>query len=173
MSVSDVINLQTGDHAGAAIVNPRRFRPLGGNGFHAPSSMYEVGISIAGDASAGNAQLIISPDDRFEQLLALVQVSMTSATGAIEVFFQMSTNNVFTRGFVDAAPLDGINSFNNAVWNPPPLLGFDEARVVTLNPGVGPVLTTFWYVYNFNIQASKKVPMYQLLANLPRSGTAE
>lgn len=173
LTVSDTINLHTGVHAGGAIVTPRRYRPLGGDGFSAPLSMYEVGISLAGNGSGGIAQLIIEPDERFESLLILCQMTMTSATAAIECFFQLSIDSVFSRAFIDAVPLDSMQSFNSASWNPPPILAFTDARIIIPEPGVGPVLTTSWFVYNFNIRASELTPMQTILASLPRSSEVQ
>lgn len=149
--------------------------PLGGNGFTAPQSMYEIQATLAGDVSGGTNKITFTQDPRFSSLLTLANNTYVGNTGPIEVGFEMRNTapaGPFARGFSNASPLSTINGVIITVWNPPPIMTMDLWACTTPNVDGDTSNFNAW-VYNFNIRVLEVTPMFQILANLPRPGSMD
>lgn len=167
MAVSSSVTLPAQPTAGESV-----YRPLGGDGWAAPHSLVTCHVSLAGDASGGNSDIQITPDQRFGSIFALLNTNTEGASAAIECIWELGDNSIqdpAAIGFVNAAPVDSLNGANHCSWDPPPL--WNPKRVVNTIPNTnGDTHHLRVWIYQFNIRAAEVVPMFQLLANLPRSG---
>jgi len=166
MTVSDVFRLPAQPGTGTS-----RFVPLGGNGFNAPKSMWEVAASLAGDVSGGLNQITVNFDTRFRSIVTLSNIVVTGAAAGIEVTHQMrdsENSGPFARAFSNAIPI-GLNSLSLSVWNPPPIMTMDSFDAITANVDGDSMILNLW-MYNFDIRVLERAPMWQILANLPRGG---
>ncbi len=145
------------------------YRPLGGNGFTSPKSMYLFDIASTGDATGGDNTVTVFRDERFENIASFLQVQTNG--GAIQILLNVSTHNV-GRGIHigPTVPITG-DTFSALSWTPPLLI--DSQKWALQTPNVDTQALRFkGIVYNFNIFASEKTPLSLLLASMPRSPSA-
>lgn len=134
--------------------------------------MFVAHIQIAGDVSGGNAVLTVVSDPRFEGLVTHCSGTVWGATAAenylIEVGTRQSGQGVRNAGqtfFSDFAL--GQAQFD---WDPPAIIDSSQVQVTYANTD-GDTYHLAVFIYNFKIEASKKVPLNELLSSLPRSGS--
>lgn len=166
MSVAEVVSLPDQPALGSNIQTP-----LGGDGWSAPSSVYEVAISLAGDAGGGTNRITVNFDPRYAGVVTYVQMRNSSASTLLEMectLFPLGRSTPTASAFANAVPVNGLSSINLFTWCPPPLPHF--AQLAATIPNVlGDTLTLFFYLYNFRVQAFEKVPLNIILASLPRA----
>ncbi len=68
------------------------FVPLGGDGYSAPFGMNLVDIDIAGDASAGSAQLQVDMDDRYCASVTLIGMAVAGSNDDQQFRIAFSAN---------------------------------------------------------------------------------
>jgi hypothetical protein len=171
MAIADSFTLPGQPALGSSV-----YTPLGGNGFSAPHSMYDITFQIVGDATGGNIVLAVVYDSRFTGMINWVCVTANSAAGDLGCVNVISTAEPSGQGFQDAAPMlqaSGLALGTTKLWQPPPV-------AFTSTPTFDPTITTTFansnlkefnltmQIYNFAKRAREKTPMYQLAANLPR-----
>lgn len=145
--------------------------PLGGDGFIAPHSMYVLkAIGVDCDAGGGHAEVTTTFDVRYSSLVGSFQVAMVGAGAS--VLFRLGLVDEKLAGIqtVNATGIDGQDSVARCIWNPTPF--FKAGGIKVRAPNVdGDTLTLSAIIYNFDKRASEVVPLSQLLAATPRSGT--
>lgn len=166
MSVSSSLTLPAQPAIGSSF-----FVPLGGDGFTSPMSMFEVAITQDSDASGGTNVATVNFDTRFESVVVRAEIAVDSVTAAADyamVLNQSQSNRIGirTQGQTDFNALVGIN---HAAWDLPPIMNAQNIRFEADN--VDATETAFFscLVYNFNIDASRRMPLAILLASLPRA----
>ncbi len=166
---------QPADGSGAdALLGGLRLIPLGGNGKTAPQLMYVISASLVSDGSGGANSITVNFDPRFKSLVTLVNAVNTSASGAIEVVYELVTtvSNTRFRAFDPAVPVNDLDTLNVSVWNPPPIVDADQ--LVTKVPNVtGDTHIMNAVIYCFNRRVLELTPIYKILANLPRPGVID
>ncbi len=168
MSVSETVNL-TGQPAEEGQI---RIVPLGGNGIQAPKSMYEVQITLSMDASGGECAITFTRDSRWQSICTLFNGTVEGAAAGVEIMFEAQdaeNSGPVARGFANATPIASVVSLNVAVWNPPPIMTMTRWTVRSPNVNGDKLIVNAW-LYNFNRRILELSPMWQILANLPRSG---
>lgn len=166
MSVSVAVTLPAQPAVGSTF-----FVPLGGDGLTSPISMFEVAVNLDSDASGGTNVCTINFDNRFESVVVRAEMAIDSALAAVDyaiVLNQAQSNRVGvrTQGLTNFEALTGIN---HAAWDLPPIMNARNIRFETDN--VDDTETAFYtcLVYNFDIDASRRMPLAILLASLPRA----
>jgi len=170
MAVSNALTLPGSDTNGGLTT----YLALGGNGYTAPQSMFEVSVLTDADASAGNLVFTLTFDARFQSIVTYVRMSGASASTGIEMdcalFPPLPRSQPRAQGFVNAVPVSTLHGTNDYVWNPPPLMGM--GRLIATVPNTnGDNLTVQCYMYNFNINVLQTVPLSIILASLPRGSS--
>ncbi len=145
------------------------YRPLGGDGFTAPRSMYMFDIASTGDASGGDNTVTVFRDERFQNIASFLQVQ-TNGVSRI-VLFNVSTHNVGRGIHIGSTVAITGDSFSALMWTPPLLLDSDSWALQMVNTDTEAVRFK-GIVYNFDIFASEKVPLSLLVASMPRSPAA-
>lgn len=164
--------VQLGDQPGTGRI---RQIPLGGNGKTAPISMYEVQVALANDASGDESTITVNRDPRYTSICTLIGGTVTVPAAGIEMLFEMQdTENAgpISRGFANAVPIASVGGTSIAVWNPPPIMTMTTWRMITANVDGDTAAFQAWF-YNFDRRILELTPMYQILANLPRSGSMD
>lgn len=170
MAVTTTLTLPASDTNGGLTT----YIALGGNGYSAPQSMFEVSVFSAATASGGINQIQVTFDARFQSIVTYVRMSGGSASTALEMdcalFPPLPRNQPRAQGFVNAVPVNGLFTTNDYVWNPPPLMGMGRIHGTVPNIN-GDDLTLQFYMYNFNINVLQQVPLSLILASLPRGSS--
>lgn len=167
MGIGQEFTLPNQPAAGSAV-----YLPLGGNGFLAPHSAYSIDMQITGDASGGGIAFRIDRDERFEHLIQSMMLQV-DGSAAIQYKFEVFRHadsifiNAGTSSATTAANADGAYQ----LWTPPAMIDPSFWRLKVTN--VDGVQVKFkCLIYNFNIEASKKIPLNLLLQNVPRSASS-
>lgn len=169
MSVAETITLPGQPTDGLNI-----FVPLGGDGFIAPHSCYELEATLDGDASGGTNVIYINLDSRFQSLVSLISIHVSGAAANVAFEAQFATQH----GKIPAkywkingdAEFSAVFSKAQAQWMPTPVFGSTRIAAAISNTGVGLNLKLAALVYNFDRRASETVPLTQLLASIPSAG---
>lgn len=145
--------------------------PLGGDGWVAPQSMFEVLVQLASDASGGNSVTTIVRDDRFESVITRAETIISSAAAAADVQFELNTG---ITGRIPAISQSlnhrtALTGSSHKSWDLPPIFEFRNLVCRTDNVDATEVVNLRCWVYNFRISASQRTPLPILLASLPRS----
>jgi len=144
--------------------------PLGGDGWTAPQSAFMVDMQITGDASGGNSVLTIERDNRFEQIVSFLSIESVH-TLALQFALGIRRIPGITIHHVGVAPITTAVSLTSVLWAPPAFI--DPTGWEAVFPNIDTIVSRFrCLVYNFNIQASHKIPLNILLSSLPRSPSA-
>ncbi len=159
MAITQTVVLPAQPAAGDVV-----YVPLGGDGLTSPQSMYEFSIDQTGDASGGNATIEIDRDPRFEQLIDFLNVQAVVTTA---VLWQINIRRDRLRAVVGGSTIPGVLT-SHAMYSPPAII--DPFQWSMTIPNVDLQVSRLkGVVYNFNIQASEKVPLSILLASVRRS----
>ncbi len=169
MAVAETLNLPAQPTTGSSFQ-----RPLGGNGWTAPASVYEIGMSLAGDVTGGNSDMIINFDPRYIGIVTYIELRRNVSAGALEMRLSLIARGAALGPQAEAAfnavPEIDMDSINYCSWNPPPIPSFDSLGARTPNTD-GTTGTLFMFLYNFNIRVLEKIPLNIILASLPRGET--
>lgn len=147
-----------------------QYIPLGGDGWTAPHSVWEVSQLLAGDGGGGNSQITINFDERFQSVVSYVNMRNSNASTAVEMLIQILPRNRSApqlMAFANAVPLLGLTSENLFTWCPPPIVGLGRAISTKVNTS-GDTHIFQMYLYNFDINVLQKVPLNLILSSLPR-----
>lgn len=145
-----------------------RLRPLGGNGLRGPQSLFEVQVTLAGDAGGGASDITVVFDTRFESILLCADNVNTGTALDRTAVFELGSSVPFFG--VGTAQGNAITSQSIASWSPPPIVGRDQVKISTNNiDGDSQVITLL--IYNYQKRASELVPLSVLLSSLPRAAT--
>lgn len=144
---------------------------LGGNGWSAPKSMYEIEFEQDSDSSGGNSVIDIVFDPQYESLLTRVEAVQDSTAGVVEYMFELNFNIAARIPAIAQGAMDRdatLTNTNHASWDPPPIMDATSIRTRLIN--VDDTETSFvrCWIYNFNKGASQVTPLPVLLASLPR-----
>ncbi len=170
MSVTSTVNLPavggTGSHTD--------YIPLAGDGYSSPHSLYEVGVSLAGDAGGGSSTITLGFDPQYMSVLFLVDSHHNLSAAAHEFTFVLRTGDTVgdptsVVRFSTVSILDPNVTLDMAGWSPPPLVRGLRTEVVTDNVDGDNHVLNAW-VYNFRKDAHLRVPLGVLLSSLPRTG---
>ncbi len=145
--------------------------PLGGDGWTAPHSVFEVSVASAGAAGGGNNVVTINFDPRFQSIATYIRGTNDGASTTIEMAFELlqTHNQPSLSAFANAIPVAGVlGTVNLMTWCPPPIPGMRRARMTTTNVD-GDDLLFQMYLYNFNINVLQRVPLNLILSSLPRA----
>jgi hypothetical protein len=142
------------------------YKPLGGNGFTSPQSMFYVTVDSLGIAGGGLNSIQVFKDERFEQLVDF----MTIQGNAGAVIYRMDIfRDLGSRALViDTTSAD--TTISCGTWSPPALIDPESWKVSTANVEDENVKLKM-AIYNFNIRASEKIPLELLLASIRRAAT--
>ncbi len=166
MAVSVIDTLPAQPTAGTST-----YRPLGGDGWSAPHAMYMVLQQLTGDATGGNSTTSLFLDDRFMNVVSLIEIHVTGAGSVREAELQLrsarpSASLFRVRAFGQMLFLSSIGNQQLMTWNPPLLPGAESVVTVTINVDTA-VVNIRAIVYCFQKRALEKVPLNILLAALP------
>ncbi len=173
MSVTATLQLPEQPASGSTI-----WVPLGGNGYTAPHSMFEVDLQLANDASGGDTRLFILTDPRWESIIHRVELVVASSAAQAE--FTLNLNISAIAGFPPKVPmnLSGEMDFSTltgtsaAWWDLPPHIDAQQISCTLDNVDATETSIIRAWVYNFHKDASQRVPLGVLLSSIPRSGNA-
>lgn len=133
--------------------------------------MQVVDTQLLGDASGGNSVITINTDTRFESLITHVEIAQLGA--AVAQNYQLQA---FSRGVTPAYKsygtlflTDVVLGSADATWDPPPLIDTSQLVLTVDNVDGDTMLLAVW-LYNFNVNASKTVPLNMLFESIPRAG---
>lgn len=165
MALSESITLPD-QPAGGSI----EYIPLGGNGFDSPRSAFYGSVNIVGDVSGGLITISVFADPRFEHVVAFLACDkLQEAAAGFRFSIGRASTSIQTEGVTKASGMSG-DDFSSIVYAPVAMI--DATHWALRMTNVDGVDTRFKFlVYNFNIQASLKVPLSVLLASLPRAPT--
>lgn len=153
------------------VLGANAFTPLGGDGWTAPHSVAEVSIGSAGDASAGNNDIILNFDPRFQSIVAYLRLVNASASAGIEMRMTMlpalPRSQPQMQAFANAVPVNALDTTNGFNWSPPPIAHFDRVQARSTNTN-GDQLTLMAYIYQFQRTVLQQVPLNIILSSLPR-----
>lgn len=144
--------------------------PLAGDGFTAPRSAFYGSVLQTGDASGGTIRMTVKRDQRFEHVISFLtaEVLQTSAAG-VRFAVGRANTTINTVGATKANTITG-DAVSALTYAPvamiePTFFELDVENTEDL------VWRFKFLIYNFNVQASFKVPLSILLASLPRAPT--
>lgn len=168
MAVSETVSLPAQPTVGSSV-----FRPLGGNGYTAPQSMFIVdSFQTDGDGSGGLHSMLINSDVRFECVLAAVSINYVGSSTDAPLVCTVKTQNVtgvtYRANFTLVNQAIGSNQARG-LWTPPPIFGMTQLTVQTNNVD-GDDMTVSAVIYNFNRRASELVSLDKLLSSIPSAG---
>ncbi len=170
MSVSDSVTLPAQPTTGST-----QIIGLAGNGRVAPHSMQVAEITLASDASGGDCLLTINLDARYENIVTWCDAQQISAAAASPYQFDLDlrpdTVSIASNG---TSSNDGglvLAGINGASWNPPPLPNMRRIRLTMANVDTETTSLTI-VVFNFEMDASKNIPLQTILSSLPRAGVS-
>lgn len=168
MAVSEEITLPSQPALGENV-----YTPLGGDGWSAPHSVWEVAMSLAGDGSGGNNTLQVNFDPRWQAIVSYVRIANSGASTTIEMMATLlpdpPRSTPQAQAFSNATPVNTLaGGFNVFTWCPPPLPHFRILKTVVPNT-TGDTHTLMFYLYNFQKRVTEKVPLNIILASLPRA----
>lgn len=170
MAVLEQITLPAQPSAGSVV-----YTPLGGDGYTAPSSMYDVSIQATGDATGGNVVLQAIYDPRWTGLINWLCATRDNGAQDIGCLMSLTTAEQTGQGLCDfRLATFGISGGGVCkLWEPPPT-AFTGTQ--TFNPTIsatwansdGSEFNFTMQIYNFRKRAREVTPMYLLAQNLPR-----
>lgn len=168
MSVSSTFALPGQPDAGT-----NTYVPLAGDGYTAPHSLFAVNVTLAMDASGGVANIRITRDPRWEHLVPVIGALNTNTTQD-EMQMDITTalaagGPIFLVGGLAQQRPDGTQA---RVWTPPPIINPLSFQVVAANVDTFQ-LSMSMVVYNFRVDASRKIPLPILLASVPTGGNLQ
>lgn len=168
MSVAETVALPAQPATGLT-----NYTPLGGNGFSAPQSSYNIQVTLACDASGGTNKITVTMDPQFTQLVSYVQTTIAGVAADTE-----SSRSVGFDTFDeihDHRPcLLDAGTTANMLWKPPGVMlyqadsTYDPKVVSTIENVDGDTHFLICRIYNFDKLARQHTPLSVLLANLPR-----
>lgn len=167
MSVTESFTLPAQPNNGGAA----HFRPLGGDGFTAPQSMYLVDdAELEADVSGGTSLISIIMDDQYESLIQSVTLQVTSVADAPLFSFRIrnpaiTDHSVWVNG---AMPI--FNTVARITWVPSPMFGIEKVTFQIDNVDTEDMFASL-VVFNFKKRASELIPLNILLASLPRAAS--
>ncbi len=139
--------------------------PLGGDGFFAPFAAYSLtSLTLAGDASGGQAGMDITLDDRYTSLVAFLAPQVNQVTEA-DLVAQMRVVGNNSPSIVENITLlaSAVTSDSAALWIPPPWICPGGSNVCTASfvaPNVnGDTSVLSALIYLFNIRAREESPV--------------
>lgn len=165
MSVAQTVSLPDNPTTGTA-----RLIVLTGGGFYAPKSMYEVQLTLTGDATGNLSTNVINTDPRFLSLVQRMEVTSLAGTPVEYQLIQTLAGSAVNSSVVGLTIANTTSSFNpsTAYWDPPGLLPISQVSSIIANVDTVVHVLTVW-IYNFDINALNTVPLPILLAALART----
>jgi len=169
MAVSTTVTVPTQPAVGSITLIP-----LGGDGFYAPQSMYQLeDVAAVADATAGQLQLTINMDPQFECIVQSLTYQISSAAGDKELVCSLSDRSLAYTDFAQVIALlptiTGLGSAR-ATWCPAPMMDVGQITGVVVNVDTEALLIS-GQILNFNRNASRQVPLSVLLSSLPRAAS--
>lgn len=169
MSVAVVTSLPTQPASGVS-----EFLPLGGDGLVAPIGCYLVNTQIVGDAGGGTATVTLNLDPRYTNLVAWVNLVVSSAAAApefhcrIEAVADTPPPNVVICGTL---PFVAAFTSPNAafLWYPPPVYWIQNGsiRFTTDNVDATETYELVAQIYCFHPEVTRVTPLPVLQWNVP------
>lgn len=147
------------------------YRPLAGNGFTSPHSLFTANGQLAMDVSGTTAIVTINFDVRFSSICVLAQGLITGLTGAKEYECELVTDQPAggkhrARAFGTGITTDTLTDDCFFSWSPPLIMFGESISMKVVNTDSG-VLNFLVWVYNYAIDAPHRVPLSVLLASVP------
>ncbi len=110
------------------------FTPFGGDGRVAPIGVWEVNMTLVGDAGGGNAELTCGFDRRYTSIVTYAQASVTADTAAGEFLLQLRDDATQLPNIRVVGTLPGVAETFSAVnssylWYPPPIWLTGDGRI--------------------------------------------
>ncbi len=166
MAVTSIVALPAQPAAGSS-----RLVPLNGNGFTSPKSLYEVQVTLTGDATGNQNTITINLDPRYVSLIARMEMVNLGASAQVE--YQLTQRLVGSGITSSQVGLTVVNTTSNlspcsAYWDPPGLLPIDQLTCLVANVDTIVNVLSVW-IYNYDINALNTVPIHILLRSLPRT----
>ncbi len=149
--------------------------PLGGDGRSAPMGCYFCRAEIAGDASGGNASIIINYDTRYTNLTAYLNLMIAVDAAAGDFLLGTFTGQGASAAqpqIVGTIPqvATAVNTNNGTfLWYPPPVFYQQEGQAfaVVPNVGVGETYKLAIEVLVFDPDVRRLTPLPLLMLNVP------
>lgn len=162
MSVSITLTLPSQPAAGVV-----RLRPLGGDGYSSPQSMYIVDCDSVSDASGGVNTITVNLDPQYQSVISLIATQLESGTADVPVFITLHPEGLTPSFGVQKDMKFNSDVGSNLLYAPPPM--FNAVRVLTRTDNVDTeTLHLAFIAHNFKRDAFQKVPLNIILASLPR-----
>lgn len=163
MAVDDTFTLPDQPATGST-----RYIPLGGDGWSNPHSMYEITVSLIGDATGGQNVILVNMDGRWE-CTVIVADGVISANLSRTLVFEIRANGgAFSRGIIDTKQGGAGIGVASSQYSPPPLFDVQSIALRGQNIDMETNILNVW-IYNFRKGAKNRVPMNSLLASIPRA----
>jgi len=151
--------------------------PLGGDGITAPLGYYDVNARLVGDAGGGVAQIAMSFDPRYTNLLSFLNLQVFADTAATEFAVDLIRNSSFA-GINLAGTLpfvtEGLVTTNSAwIWYPPQQFYAGEGRVRYTTDNVDATETYAFtaQVYAYNRDVRRYMNMTWLSSIIPSTNS--
>lgn len=169
MAVSATLNLPAQPALGGV-----EFMPLGGDGLVAPIGCYLADLQLAGDAGGGNATLTMNLDPRYTNLIAFINLTVSSAAAAPDFNLRIEAvdggvgpNVLIVGTFPHITATSGPNAA--FLWFPPPIYYIQNGniRFVTVNVDVTEKYQLVAQIYCFHPEVTRRTPLPVLQMNVP------
>jgi len=157
-------------------VGTLEYIPLAGDGLAAPQSAFFLDHQITGDASGGFIRWQVHRDGRFSHLLQFMSAESDSITAISYRFDIFRGANASTAQAFHNVGTTGLSSVSGNVlaaqiWTPPAVI--DPVKFELKLPNADGEEHKFkMLIYNFKVDASKRVPLNILFQSLIRSASA-
>ncbi len=133
--------------------------------------MYNVLQQLAGDVSGGSNNLILETDQRWMNIVSVMEMLFTGDTTTTEVAFHLIADRpegarYRNRAYGTALFLATLNDEGLFSWNPPLLVDAHsiQSTIQNINGSIHNLTTT---IYCFRKRALEETPLNVLLASLP------
>lgn len=148
-----------------------RLIPLNGDGFTSPKSIYELQVSLTGDATGGLSTITVDLDPRYLSMILRMDVVHLGSTTADEFqLIQRLQGSSANSSVVGTLTINDASNFDptSGWWDPPTLLPIDQISSIIVNVDTNALILTAW-IYNFDINALNTIPLAVLLRSFPRA----
>lgn len=176
MAVALVVDLPDQPAGGSAVEVP-----LAGNGYWSPHSETHVTAPLPGDASGGLQTITVSFDPRWTSIIAFCQLEIDSLGAPRNVTLRTQMGPDMFDGIVfnvqGLTSPGGIGALSPTTWYPvPQFYNFSTGQtppniVLTKSNVDSEDVVMHLLVYNFKIDAAKRVPLQVLYSCLPRGSS--
>jgi hypothetical protein len=147
------------------------FIPLAGDGWTSPQSAYYSNAQVVGDATGGTATITVERDDRFSHIISFIAPeALVNTAEPFQISIARLVNiSVRMVGVMPVSTIGG-SALSCLMLSPPPMIDPVSWTFQTDNTDTI-VFRMKFLVFNFQLDAPKRIPIQTLFASLPRAAT--